>query len=106
VKHLIDSIVKEHADVLARREAARSEFVQLDADARALTRLINEQGTSGVPGASLDYNQGWLRAAESTAAAFWKTLLPETAPQQIADAYTRWQARLEQLRTARSRDAA
>jgi hypothetical protein len=102
---VIDTMLQEHAAVLARREAARLAFIEADADAQALTRLINDQGASGVPGASLDYDRAWLQAGERASAALWKTLMPGTAPFQIAEAYQRWQARLEQLRAAPSRAA-
>ena len=96
--HLIDSIMKEHADVLARREAARLSFISADADAQALTRLISDQGALGVPGASLNYHQDWLKAAERAAKAMWATLMPVSAPHEIADAYVRWRTHLDQLR--------
>lgn len=94
----IGAVLKEHADVLARREVARQAFVDADADARALGQLIRDQGGAGLPGSGPGgYRTDWLRAAESAGDAFYKTLLPETSPYQIAEAYVRWKATLSKF---------
>jgi hypothetical protein len=96
----IDTVLAEHSAALERRELARQAFVAADADAQALTALIREQGSVGVPGSSLAYNVDWLRAGERASEALFKALLPHTPPQQIAAARMRWVAFLLETETA------
>lgn len=93
----IDAVLAEHAAALAAREMARQAFVKADADAQALTALIREQGSVGIPGSSLAYRTDWLRAAEKASAALFASLLPEPSIARIEAARSRWKAKLAQL---------
>lgn len=95
----IEAVLKEHADAMARREAARAAFAEADADVIGLTNAIREEGGAHLPGAA-NYKVEWMRAAERASAALFKGLLPEASPAQIEAARARWKATLSRLLAA------
>lgn len=97
INNKIADVLAEHAAALARREQARQAYVEADAEAQALTALIREQGSAGIPGSSLAYNRDWLRAAEQASAALFASLLPEPSIARIEAARSNWRTKLAQL---------
>lgn len=96
----IDNMLAEHAAALARREDARQAFAAADAECIAITNVIREQGSAGLPGSSLNYRTEWLRAAERASAALFEGHLPEAHPTQIEEARLRWKSTVQQLLAA------
>ncbi|WP_375791093.1 hypothetical protein ACE102_03125 [Bradyrhizobium sp. vgs-9] len=90
---LIDVLLAEQAAALTRREAARKEFVQADADAIAIRTLLFDCGREVS-------SQDWLRAGERAAEAYGSTLLAQSTPDEVAEAIQRWRTKLSQLSTA------
>ncbi|UPT97260.1 hypothetical protein J4G48_0003495 [Bradyrhizobium barranii subsp. apii] len=88
---LIAVLEEAYAAVLARREAARQQFVAADAEALALRALYRDRGDG--------HKMVWLRAGERAADAYSKTLLPEPTPVQLAEALRRLNAMIARLAT-------
>jgi|GEM_PF-6422412 len=87
---IIATLLSEQAAALARREAARREFVAADSDAIAIRTLLFDRGREAS-------SQEWLRAGELAANAYGATLLAQATPEEVAEALQRWRMKLAQL---------
>lgn len=90
---IIATLLAEQNMALARREAARRQFVAADADAIAIRTLLFDRGREVS-------SQDWLRAGERAAQSYGLTLLAQSTPDQVAEALGRWRVKLSQLSTA------
>lgn len=99
MKTIIDNMLKEHANAMARREAARATFAEADAEVIGLTNAIREEGGAGVPGPT-NYKIEWMRAAERASAALFEGRLPEASPTQIEEARLQWKQAISRLLAA------
>lgn len=79
---IIATLLAEQASALARREAARRQFVEADSDAIAIRTLLFDQGRELA-------SKNWLRAGERAAEAYFSALMPEPTPAQVAEALQR-----------------
>lgn len=96
--YIIAVLLKEHADVLARRRVARDAFIAVEAEAIALTELFGEHGRAG-PGANINYKVDWLRAGERAAAALREQGGPQVPISWVTAALQRWSQTLQRLVT-------
>lgn len=87
---IIETLLAEQAAALARREAARRQFVAADAEAIALRTLMFDRGRELA-------SQEWLRAGERAADAYWSAFMPEPTPAQVAEALQRCSELLARL---------
>lgn len=91
--YLIAVLQEEHAAVLERRETARKAFVEVDADAVALTTLFSEIGR-----APINHDIRWLRAGENASAAVFEQKRAEPPYSMITAAKQNWASLLAALR--------